>query len=400
MIPSATPEQSLIQRNTPEFRRANLALFAGGFATFALLYCVQPLLPVFARDFHVSAAQSSLALSLTTVLLAPAMIVAGIFSEVRGRKTIMVWSLFASAWLTFSSAFVTDWHGMLIIRAAVGISFAGLPAISMTYVSEEIHPGSVGLAMGLLIAGNGLGGMTGRLLASYVADLFSWRWAVGFIGVVGLVATYIFWRTLPPSRHFVSRSLRVKQIALDFGAQLRDARLIALYAIGFLLMGALVASYNYVTYHLLDAPYSLSQSGAGSIFVVYLSGIFASAWIGSMADKRGRGLMLVLMSSLVLGGIVLSLARSLVFVVAGIVAVTFGFFGGHSVASSWVGLRAKHAKAQASALYLFFYYIGASVAGTVGGVVWDAAHWSGVVLLVGAMALGAVGIAVFNARWA
>ncbi|HXD49922.1 MAG TPA: hypothetical protein VN600_14170, partial [Gemmatimonadaceae bacterium] len=169
---------------------------------------------------------------------------------------------------------------------------------------------------------------------------------------------------------------------------------------GFLLMGALVASYNYVTYHLLDAPYALSQSGAGSIFVVYLSGIFASAWIGSMADRRGRGRMLVLMSSLVFVGIVLSLARSLVFVVAGIVAVTFGFFGGHSVASSWVGLRAKHAKAQASALYLFFYYIGASVAGTVGGVVWDAAHWSGVVLLVGAMALAAVGIALFNTRWA
>ena len=179
MLPTPRPNPPLLHHNTPEFRRANLALFAAGFATFALLYCVQPLLPVFARDFHVSAAQSSLALSLTTALLAPAMIVAGIFSEVRGRKTIMVWSLFASALLTFSSAFVTDWHGMLIIRAAVGISFAGLPAISMTYVAEEIHPGSVGLAMGLLIAGNGLGGMTGRLLASYVADLFSWRWAVG-----------------------------------------------------------------------------------------------------------------------------------------------------------------------------------------------------------------------------
>lgn len=400
MTLSAPPEQSLIRHRTPEFRRANLALFTGGFATFALLYCVQPLLPVFARDFQVSAARSSLALSLTTALLAPAMIVAGIFSEVRGRKTIMVWSLFASALLTLASAFVTDWRGMLIIRAAVGISFAGLPAISMTYVSEEIHPGSVGLAMGLLIAGNGLGGMTGRLLASYVADLFSWRWAVGSIGVVGLVATYIFWRTLPPSRHFVSRAPRLQQIALDFAAQLRDARLIALYAIGFLLMGALVASYNYVTYHLLDAPYALSQSGAGSIFVVYLSGIFASAWIGSMADRRGRGRMLVLMSSLVFVGILLSLARSLVFVVVGIVAVTFGFFGGHSVASSWVGLRVKHAKAQAAALYLFFYYIGASVAGTVGGVVWDAAHWSGVVLLVGAMALAAVGIALFNTRWA
>ena len=90
----------LIHQGTPEFRRTNLALFSAGFATFALLYCVQPLMPVFARDFNVSAAQSSLSLSLTTGLLAPAMIVAGALSEARGRKSMMVASLLASALLT------------------------------------------------------------------------------------------------------------------------------------------------------------------------------------------------------------------------------------------------------------------------------------------------------------
>jgi MFS transporter, YNFM family, putative membrane transport protein len=61
---------ALIVRGTPEYRRASLALFLGGFATFSLLYCVQPLLPEFAAEFGVSAAQSSLALSLSTGLLA------------------------------------------------------------------------------------------------------------------------------------------------------------------------------------------------------------------------------------------------------------------------------------------------------------------------------------------
>ena len=64
-----TPERGVetqIRHGTPEFNRTNLALFSAGFTTFALLYCVQPLLPVFARDFHVGAAESSLALSLTT----------------------------------------------------------------------------------------------------------------------------------------------------------------------------------------------------------------------------------------------------------------------------------------------------------------------------------------------
>ena len=67
---------SAIQRGTPAYLRANLALFLAGFATFSLLYCVQPLLPAFAKTFGVSPAESSLALSLSTSLLAFAILVA------------------------------------------------------------------------------------------------------------------------------------------------------------------------------------------------------------------------------------------------------------------------------------------------------------------------------------
>ena len=40
--------------------------------------------------------------------------------------------------------------------------------------------------------------------------------------------------------------------------------------------------------------------------------------------------------------------------ITGLLLLTFGFFGSHSIASSWVGRRATHDKAQASSLYLFF----------------------------------------------
>jgi len=391
-------QTNLIRHGTPEFRRTNLALFSAGFATFALLYCVQPLMPVFARDFKISAAESSLSLSLTTGLLAPAMIVAGTVSEARGRKSMMVASLFASALLTFLSAFVPSWGMFLALRAIAGITFAGLPAISMAYLSEEMHPGSIGLAMGLAIGGNGLGGMIGRLITALITDLLSWRWAMGAIGLLGLVASAIFWRTLPASRNFVARPLRVGALMRSFLEQLRDARLIALYAVGFLLMGSFVTTYNYVSYHLLDPPYRLSQSAVGLIFVVYLVGIFASAWIGARADRVGRGRMLLLMGGLMLAGVGLTLLRPLVLVVGGIATITFGFFGGHSVASSWVGLQAQHAKAQAAALYLFFYYVGSSVAGAVGGVFWDGWRWRGVMGFVAAMLLLAIGIVRASTR--
>jgi YNFM family putative membrane transporter len=66
---------SFIEKGPAEFVRTTLALFTGGFATFALLYCVQPLMPILFHDFSLNAAQASLSLSIPTVLLAIGMLI-------------------------------------------------------------------------------------------------------------------------------------------------------------------------------------------------------------------------------------------------------------------------------------------------------------------------------------
>jgi YNFM family putative membrane transporter len=72
-------------------------------------------------------------------------------------------------------------------------------------------------------------------------------------------------------------------------------------------------------------------------------------------------------------------------VIFGMLVFTFGFFGAHSVASSWIGRRATKAKGQASSLYLFCYYAGGSIAGTAGGVFWHLGGWNGIGLFIGAL---------------
>jgi MFS transporter, YNFM family, putative membrane transport protein len=392
-----SPAAALVRHGTPEFRRITLALFAAGFATFALLYCVQPLMPVFAQTFNVGATESSLPLSLTTGLLAPAMMAAGAYSEARGRKRIMVASLGSSALLMFVAALAPTWGVLLAARALQGIAFAGLPAVSMAYLSEEVHPTSLGLAVGLMIGGNGLGGMMGRIATSLATDRLGWRLALAAIAALGVIATVIFWRILPPSQHFTPRPLRAGALVRTFVTQLRDWRLAPLFAEAFLLMGCFVTAYNYVTFHLLAPPYSLSPTIVGSIFIVYLIGIFAAAWIGSLAARAGRGKMLATMIALMLLGVVLMASRPTAAIVLGIATLTFGFFGAHSVASTWVGIRATHAKAQASGLYFFFYYVGSSLAGWFGGMFWERFGWAGVIgFLTGMLTLSFLALAVLG----
>ena len=107
--------------------------------------------------------------------------------------------------------------------------------------------------------------------------------------------------------------------------------------------------------------------------------------MGQQANRHGRSRVLAICYGLIALGIVLLAMPWLGCMAAGIALVTFGFFGGHSVASSWVGSRAGAMRAEASALYLFAYYLGSSVAGVLGGVFYTRWDWLGVCGFVGVL---------------
>jgi YNFM family putative membrane transporter len=371
-----------IKKGTPAFRKTNIALIAAGFSTFANLYCVQPLLPVFSKEFHISPATSSLSLSLTTITLAISMLLVGSLSESWGRKPVMAFSMFAVSILAMLTAFVPNFHFLLVSRVLEGIVFAGLPAIAMAYLGEEIDPTSLGVAMGLYISGNTFGGLGGRVIVGMVTDYFNWRVAIAGIGVLSVISSLIFWFSLPPSKNFKPRKLELGKLMKSMISHLKDPGLLCLYGIGFLLMGSFVTLYNYIGFQLTAPPYSLSQTLVGWIFIIYLVGTFSSTWFGSLADKYGRRNMLLIGLFIMFIGAVITLNTNLLVKIVGIAVFTFGFFGGHSIASSWVGRRATHDKAQASSLYLFFYYFGSSVGGTAGGVFWTNFGWAGVVSMI------------------
>ena len=387
-----------IEKGTPMFMRTVLALFSGGFATFALLYCVQPMMPALSHEFSINAAQSSLILSVATAMLACGLLITGPISDRLGRKPVMVAALFCAALATIASGLMPSWEGILLMRALVGLSLSGLAAVAMTYLSEEIHPQHIGLAMGLYIGGNAIGGMSGRLIIGVLIDFVSWHTAMLIIGALALIAATVFWRILPESRNFRASSLKPRNLVDGFVMHFKDAGLPWLFLEAFLLMGAFVTMFNYIGYRLLADPYDLSQAVVGLLSLVYLSGIYSSAKIGSLADRLGRRRVLWGTIVLMLAGMALTLFTPLWLVVPGMLIFTFGFFGAHSVASSWIGRRAVKAKGQASSLYLFCYYGGSSIAGTAGGFFWHFAGWNGIGGFIVALLIGALLVALKLAK--
>lgn len=380
--PMPDPVRTAIAAGTAQFKRSNRALFFGGFSTFALLYCVQPLMPLLSEQFALTPAQSSLSLSIATGTLAVSLLLTSVLSDRLGRKRLMVTAMLLAAVMTLLCAFAQGFNQLLALRAALGVALGGMPAVAMAYLGEEIEPSSLGLSMGLYIAGSAFGGMTGRIVASLLSDFFSWRVALAVIGVCGLMAAAEFWRSLPASKNFTASTQGWSVLPAGLRRHWSDDGLPWLFALSFLLMGCFVSLYNYIAYRLLGAPFELRQSVVGLVAFMYLIGIYSSVWAGRLADRLGRRKVLWIVLSVMLCGLMLTLSTWLSVTVAGMVLFTFGFFATHSVASSWVGRRAQAPKALASALYLFFYYLGSSVVGSLSGIMWGHDGWNGVVAVL------------------
>jgi MFS transporter, YNFM family, putative membrane transport protein len=151
-----------------------------------------------------------------------------------------------------------------------------------------------------------------------------------------------------------------------------------------------VAVFNALGFRLTSAPFDLGLGAAGLVFLVYPIGTIGSMVAGRLAERFSRRGVVPVGCLIAVAGVLLTLPNSLPVVVVGLAVMTAGFFAVHGVASGWVPTRAHAggvASGQAASLYLFAYYLGSSVFGSLTGPAWTVGAWPGVVVLAGALFL-------------
>ncbi|MFJ8597532.1 MFS transporter [Streptomyces shenzhenensis] len=382
----------------PGYRRMSFALFLAGVATFALLYSTQALLPLISAEFGVAASEASWTVAAATGGLALFVLPMSALSERFGRRTVMTASLAVAVSVGVLVPFAPSLGVLVALRAVQGAALAGLPASATAYLAEEVRPRALITAIGLFVAGNSVGGMSGRVITGWVAQEWGWRVAVGVIGLIAVGCAVAFRMLLPTPRHFKPGSLRPRVLARAVRDHLANPLLRRLYAIGALFMTVFGGVYTVIGYRLTEAPFGLPQGIVGSIFLVYLVGTVAASTAGRLVVRLGRRGSLYLAGGTTAAGLLLSLAPTLLLVLLGLVLITAGFFAGHAVASSAVSKTAAHGRAQAAALYQSAYYVGSSAGSTVGAVAFHASGWAGTVGVGVLAVVGVVTITAFGSR--
>ncbi|WP_416140099.1 MFS transporter [Halomonas sp. HK25] len=368
----------MIQTRTRAWWRATLALSLGSFLVFINLYAPQPLLPELRDVYGVSTLAVGLVMSVATLALAASLLVFGPLSDAIGRAAIMRLTLLAAGGLSLGLALAPSFEALLVLRGLQGFVLGGLPAVAIAWMGDEFEPSAMLPAVGLYIGANSLGGISGRLVGGAVGEVAGSSASFLAVGAITLVGLAVFWKLLPASRGFTPRPFELRGALGDLAAHLHNPLLLAAYLLGGLNFLIFINQYSYLTFRLAQAPFGLGPSVMGLIFLTYLGGTLGSSLSGRLAGHLSPPACMVLGILILMGGTLVTLAGSLALIVLGLTINAFGFFLAHAMASSWVGRHAGQARGSASALYLVFYYSGASLGAFWLEPFWQVGAWPGV----------------------
>lgn len=389
-------------------------MVCGGIATFADLYAIQAVLPALSAQLSIDESVSTLAISVATGALAITVLPWAAVADRIGRARAMTIATSIAAVTGLLVPFAPTVTILLLLRAVSGAALAAVPALAMAHLVEHAPPRRTVAMGGLYIAGTSVGGLSGRILTGTVAGLVGgpngWRWGLAATAVSVAVLAIAFAVLLPrdggesPSWPRTVRSPRLRTSATDSGSapahQARIRRAMhgravwSLYAQAFLLMGGFVTMYNLLAFRLLAPPYRVPASLVSLLFVIYLVGTASSSLVARLVGRWGRRRVVIAGGTGMVAGALMTMAQPLVAIIAGLVVVTFCFFLVHAVAAAWVGALVPTARSQATALYSLTYYLGSSVVGYLGGVIFLVAGWTGAAGMVALAAAVAVIVSV------
>ena len=363
------------------FSARYLAVGLAGYCAFINLYSPQSILPLLSKEFHATAAEASTLITVSTLAVALTAPFTGTVADVLGRKRVIVAAMFALVIPTLMVGLSTTLPQLIFWRAVQGLVLPPIFAVTVAYIGDEWPPREATTAAGIYSSGSSFGGFSGRLLTGLLADLIDWRAGFAALAVIAFAGAIAVAFLLPHERKFV-RSEGLSASVRQMLAHFRNGQLLATYAVGFGVLFNFICTFTFVSFHLAAAPYNLSASWLGAIFVVYLVGSVLTPWTGWAVGRFGRRRLMVRVIAIWVAGIALTLAPSLPLIIAGLAICAGCGLICQAISTGYVTITAKAGRSSAVGLYVSSFYVGGSFGAVLGGVAWTIGGWPACVAVV------------------
>ena len=247
--------------------------------------------PGIMTEFKVGIDSIGLILSVSFIVAACMVVLAGLAADAWGRRWTLAALLATSALFVGLHSFITNIEQLIVLRAlAFGLA-AGLAPITVAYVAESAPARHRGMLMGVLQCGYPLGWFLAAMIASPLLEKSGWR-SVFLIGFAIIpIAFFIAWR-LPESARYTAvaatrtpnarQGLNLNLIQTVFSQKYRlrsIASIVLFFAFGCAYAGT---AFFFPTYFISVRGYSPSEAAqlVGYSNGIAILGYLAAAFVG------------------------------------------------------------------------------------------------------------------------
>src|SRR5260221_10810958 len=199
-IPSKAGKKALVKSSRGQARFAFSILLIINILNYADRYILPAVLPKIQYDFGLTAFQEGLLGSSFLFVYAIATLPIGVWADRSVRKNIValcvgIWSV-----ATALAGFTHNFLQLFSVRAILGIGEAGYAPASLSLLGDFFPKAKRGRILSYWSAGQLIGAAFGVTVGGLVADAFGWRPAFFIVGIPGLIAAFLAWRMLEPTR--------------------------------------------------------------------------------------------------------------------------------------------------------------------------------------------------------
>ena len=361
-----------------DFFRVQALVFTLVVGVFANLYLTQPVLPVLQEEFGVSAAGASLTVSAVILGIALANLP---FGRLADRWPIRRLILLGGIMVAGAGLVCALTHSFGVLVAARLVQGLFLPAHSTclaAYLSRNLPPERLNVAMGSYVSATVAGGLGGRLLGGWLHPPRHWRWAFVTAALFLLAAALANARWLPPG---LPPGGGPGQEEVGFWSLVRRRELRRTFLVAFGAFFVFSSSFNYLPFYLAGPPFHLPVQVITFMYLAYVVGIGIGPAAGALSNRVGNG------PAMAVGAVVFALALGLTLIprqgviALALVLVCAGFFTIHASAAGSLNRRLTGGRGRANSLYVLFYYLGGAAGISLSGWAYTLAGWPGVVTL-------------------
>lgn len=345
--------------------------------SFSTLYIPQPMLPLLAGQFGVSAGEAGLLMTVAMLPLAFAPIVYGYFLQAVPAKLMLIVALSLLALNQCCFYFASEFWHLIGLRLLQGLLLPAIFTALMTYCASMVPAAMVRRAMGFYIGATILGGYSGRLAGGVFASAFDWRSAFVVMGLMQLLPLLLLLRVDADANINFAR-LDSKSISRVLQSRNFRFMFLSLASVFFVFSGIL----NNVPFHLQDIHPATTPLLISMLYLGYLIGApvsFVSETISKKLGDERKGLFLGLAIN------AFGLAMLLFVAFEGLVVMMFflaaGFFLIHALLSGLANHLAPEHKGVVNGLYVSIYYLSGAMGSWLPGYLYEGIGWNGMVLV-------------------